>query len=242
MVCIAQQQASQPSQSQQYISQGLNKLRESLVNFRIEDSSNCGDLYVYMNKDQQIYILKLEEIYESSTSTNLTTTSGTAGTAMASGQYQQTTLSSMTLSTSQQNQSSSLLTTASSTMIMTTSDASVDSSIVASESNLGENKVGSTQQQQQQQIKLTSGGSLSRRPSHASINDASMAGFNNDVNLTTQKYKTQNLSGGVVQATQSLTNAVNASNNPSMLLQRNNPEYQKLHFTHLKSSFFILFI
>lgn len=50
-------------------SQGLNKLRESLVNFRIEES-NCGDLYVYTKLDQkeQIYLLKLEEVYgESST-------------------------------------------------------------------------------------------------------------------------------------------------------------------------------
>jgi hypothetical protein len=50
-------------QQQQYISQGLKKLQESLVNFKIEESSKCGDLYVYTRKDE-IFLLKLEEIYE----------------------------------------------------------------------------------------------------------------------------------------------------------------------------------
>ena len=59
-----QQMASASSiQQQQFISQGLKKLQESLVNFKIEESSKCGDLYVYTRKDE-IFLLKLEEIYE----------------------------------------------------------------------------------------------------------------------------------------------------------------------------------
>ncbi|CAF0823180.1 unnamed protein product [Brachionus calyciflorus] len=41
------------------ISQGLNKLRECLNNFKIYEST-CGDLYVYTRNDQ-IFLLKLEE-------------------------------------------------------------------------------------------------------------------------------------------------------------------------------------
>ena len=47
---------------QQFISQGLNKLQDSLVNFRIAES-NSGDLYVYTKKNE-IFLLKLEEVYE----------------------------------------------------------------------------------------------------------------------------------------------------------------------------------
>lgn len=187
------------SQNQQYISQGLNKLRESLVNFRIEESSSCGDLYVYTNK-KQIYLLKLEEIYD--TNNSLTSSS--------QQQPQQTSQQTSTLSTSQQNQL--LLTTVSTTLM--TDDGDAD-----------HNKLTS-----QQLGKIVSGGSaLSRRPSHASINDASNSMLINDVTLT-NKYtgKTQNLSGGVVQATQSLTNAVAASSNQLNQPVRNNPEYIRL--------------
>lgn len=89
-------------QNQQYISQGLNKLRESLVNFRVEESSSVGDLYVYTNKSQN-YLLKLEEIYESTLGGG-----GGQATGAASGQG--------VLSTSQQNQS--LLTIVSSSMLI----------------------------------------------------------------------------------------------------------------------------
>jgi hypothetical protein len=60
-----QQQQQQPQQQQQQSSssQGLKKLQESLVNFKIDESSKCGDLYVYTRKDE-IFLLKLEEIYE----------------------------------------------------------------------------------------------------------------------------------------------------------------------------------
>jgi len=68
----SQQSQQQQQQQQQQISQGLKKLQESLVNFKLEDytpsnlnSSNLttggsGDLYVYTRKDE-IYLLKLEE-------------------------------------------------------------------------------------------------------------------------------------------------------------------------------------
>jgi hypothetical protein len=163
------------------------------VNFRIEESSNCGDLYVYTNK-KQIYLLKLEEIYD---------TSSSGGNAMG--------VTPNTLSTSQQNQS--LLTTVSSSSML------IDNDNETTSLDLNERAM-------QRQGKLTGGGGvgLSRRPSHASISDAY-----NDVTLTssTSKYpsKSQNLSGGVVQATASLTNAVaNQASQPP----RNNPEYIRL--------------
>ena len=57
-------------QQTHFISQGLKKLQESLVNFKIEEST-CGDLYVYTRKDE-IFLLRLEEVYEieASNSTN----------------------------------------------------------------------------------------------------------------------------------------------------------------------------
>lgn len=171
-----------------------------MVNFRIEESSSCGDLYVYTNK-KQIYLLKLEEIYD-------TYNSLTSSSQQQPQQQQQQQTS--TLSTSQQNQL--LLTTVSTTLM--TDDGDAD-----------HNKLTS-----QQLGKILSGGSaLSRRPSHASINDASNSMLINDVTLT-NKYtgKTQNLSGGVVQATQSLTNAVAASSNQLNQPVRNNPEYIRL--------------
>lgn len=193
---MVQPPSQQTAQNQQYISQGLNKLRESLVNFRIEDAPTSKDLYVYTNKEQ-IYLLKLEEIYET-----------TSGRNPSAGGLQTT---SNTLSTSQQNQS--LLTTVSSSI---TADS--ESPMMASD-DLGK------------QAKLASGGSaLSRRPSHASINDASGP---SDTTIT-NKYpnKSQNLSGGVVQATQSLTNTVASSSIPSATAPRNNPEYEIIKSEH----------
>lgn len=57
-----QQVPETPTMQQQFISQGLKKLQEYLVNFRIEES-NSGDLYVYTRKNE-IFLLKLEEVYE----------------------------------------------------------------------------------------------------------------------------------------------------------------------------------
>ncbi len=57
-----QQVPETPTMQQQFISQGLKKLQEYLVNFRIEESSS-GDLYVYTRKNE-IFLLRLEEVYE----------------------------------------------------------------------------------------------------------------------------------------------------------------------------------
>ena len=57
-----QQLHNAAAQQQQFISQGLKKLQDSLVNFRIEES-NSGDLYVYTKKNE-IFLLKLEEVCE----------------------------------------------------------------------------------------------------------------------------------------------------------------------------------
>jgi hypothetical protein len=57
-----QQLQAQLGQPQHFISQGLRKLQEALVNFKIEDS-NCGDLYIY-TRQNEIYLLKLDEVCE----------------------------------------------------------------------------------------------------------------------------------------------------------------------------------
>lgn len=59
-------------QHQHFISQGLKKLQESLVNFRIEEST-CCDLYVYTRKNEN-FILKLEEIYKIPSQQNTSST------------------------------------------------------------------------------------------------------------------------------------------------------------------------
>ena len=61
-----QQQQQQQQSQQQTTSQGLKKLQEFLVNFRIEEAS-CEDLYVY-TKNNEIFLLKLEEVYETNAS------------------------------------------------------------------------------------------------------------------------------------------------------------------------------
>lgn len=185
-----------------------------MINFRIDESSDCGDLYVYTKK-KQIYLLKLEEIYETTTTTTQSVQTGTTP----------------TLSTSQQNQS--LLTTANSNNATQMSSVLFDdNSLVVNENSFDLNeksinasliKLNNQQQPQQQQsnrLGSTTGAMLSRRPSYASISDTS-----NDATLTTEKYtnKSQNLSGGI-QATQSLTNTVTSSNQSASMPQKPNPE------------------
>ena len=46
-----------------YISQGLSKLRDCLHNFKIYESA-CADLYVYTKNTSDVFLLKLEEIYD----------------------------------------------------------------------------------------------------------------------------------------------------------------------------------
>ena len=62
LILPQQQLHTAAAAQQQFISQGLNKLQDSLVNFRIAES-NSGDLYVYTKKNE-IFLLKLEEVYE----------------------------------------------------------------------------------------------------------------------------------------------------------------------------------
>ena len=54
--------------SSQVISVGLKILRESLVNFKI-DETPCDNLYVY-TRNSEIYLLTLEEVYENQSSNN----------------------------------------------------------------------------------------------------------------------------------------------------------------------------
>ncbi len=82
----SQQQSQDPlglSQSHQYISQGLKKLQEKLMNFRIEECSS-GDLYVYTRKDEN-FLLKLEEVYKVPTQQQQQNTSNAAEQTITNG-------------------------------------------------------------------------------------------------------------------------------------------------------------
>ncbi|RNA30074.1 hypothetical protein BpHYR1_004243 [Brachionus plicatilis] len=46
-----------------YISQGLSKLRDCLHNFKIYESA-CADLYVYTKNTNDVFLLKLDEVYD----------------------------------------------------------------------------------------------------------------------------------------------------------------------------------
>jgi hypothetical protein len=98
-----QQQQSIPQAS--YISHGLKKLQECkyLANFKIEDS-DCGDLYVYTHQTE-IFILKLEEIYETTTR-NSTTPHHNSNTNISSSQQQNQQITNNDTSTSMNLQGS----------------------------------------------------------------------------------------------------------------------------------------
>jgi hypothetical protein len=71
-----QQKSHAVSSSSQTISLGLKKLRESLVNFKIDETTH-SDMYVY-TRNSEIYLLTLEEIFDSCQTTTTTTATPTS--------------------------------------------------------------------------------------------------------------------------------------------------------------------
>ena len=149
----SQQQQSQQQQHQQ--SQGLKKLQESLINFKIEES-NCEDLYVYTKKNE-IFLLKLEEVYEASSNAN-------TGTALSSSAPSSQNVNIQNVNTP--NQEQSLI----NSMLNDNSLCVNDSSVEINEKSISASTYAKIQQQQQQQQqnKLSM---LSRRPSYGSVQD-----------------------------------------------------------------------
>jgi hypothetical protein len=140
------QQTQQQTMQQQQQSQGLKKLQEALINFKI-DEANCEDLYVY-TKNNEIYLLKIEEVYDN-------TNNASTATAIT------TTINSIPTQSNQKNQNLN---------DQTINNSLNDNSVSVNDSSIeiNEKLISASFAKIQQQQKLNM---LSRRPSYGSIQD-----------------------------------------------------------------------
>jgi hypothetical protein len=106
------QQFNQIIQQQQYISVGLKRLRDSLANFKFDDTAIYDDMFVYKTNNE-IYMLTLEEIYDQQQLQNGYLSNNTFSSSLMNDDNSSTntlvdeTISSLNRSTKQQQQQSS---------------------------------------------------------------------------------------------------------------------------------------